>query len=84
MGKVKRYAPEVRERAVRMVMNNHGEFQSQWAAIQSVSQKTSHVPNLSSRRWTFFSTAPCKSLVIESLGSQTPMKYSNKLVGDSS
>ncbi|MCL4517675.1 MAG: IS3 family transposase [Thaumarchaeota archaeon] len=44
MGKVKRYAPEVRERAVRMVMDNHGEFQSQWAAIQSVSQKLGMTP----------------------------------------
>ena len=39
MGTLKRYSPEVRDRAVRMVMDHRGEFQSQWAAIQSVASK---------------------------------------------
>ena len=35
----RRYSPEVRERAVRLVFDLQKEEQSQWAAIQSVSQK---------------------------------------------
>ncbi len=33
------YAPEVRERAVRMVCDHAGEYASQWAAIESVAAK---------------------------------------------
>lgn len=39
MSKSKRYSPEVRERAVRMVFEHEGDYASQWAAIQSISQK---------------------------------------------
>ncbi len=44
MGKIRRYAPEVRDRAVRMVMDHLGEYTSRWAAIQSVSQKLGMTP----------------------------------------
>ncbi len=30
------YSPEVQERAVRMVMEAHGQHESQWAAIVSI------------------------------------------------
>jgi transposase len=37
--KGKRYPVEVRERAVRLVMEHRGEYESEWAAITSISQK---------------------------------------------
>jgi transposase len=39
MKKSMRYAPEVRERAVRMVLEHQGEHESQWAAIVSIASK---------------------------------------------
>ncbi len=35
----KRYSPEVRERAVRMVFEHQGEHESQWAAMTSIAAK---------------------------------------------
>ena len=39
MNKLPRYAPEVRERAVRMVLEHQSEYSSQWAAIGAVAAK---------------------------------------------
>ncbi|CAG4903120.1 MULTISPECIES: hypothetical protein [Acidithrix] len=39
MARVKKYSPEVRDRAIRMVTDHRGEYPPQWAAIQSVAQK---------------------------------------------
>jgi transposase-like protein len=39
MNTTKRYSPEVRERAVRMVLEHRGEYDSEWAAIGSIAQK---------------------------------------------
>ena len=39
MNTEKRYSPEVRERAVQMVLEHQGEHPSQWAAIGSIATK---------------------------------------------
>jgi transposase len=39
MGKATRFSPEVRERAIRLVVEQEGEHESQWAAIRSVAAK---------------------------------------------
>jgi transposase len=39
MGKATRFSPELRERAVRLVREQEGEYESQWAAIRSVAEK---------------------------------------------
>ena len=39
MGRNKRYPQEVRERAVRMVFDQQGQYASQWEALRSISSK---------------------------------------------
>ena len=39
-----KYSPEVRERAVRMVLNNEGQHESRWSAILSISSKIGCAP----------------------------------------
>ena len=39
MNTSKRYSAEVRERAVRMVLERRGDYDSEWAAIGSISEK---------------------------------------------
>ena len=50
MNTSKRYSPEVRERAVRMVFEHAGDHDSQWAAIQSIAGKLGCTTE-SLRRW---------------------------------
>ena len=39
MNRSKRYSPEIRERAVRMVFEHQREYESEWAAMCSISSK---------------------------------------------
>lgn len=38
------YAPEVRQRSVRMVLDHQGDYPSRWATIESVAQKIGCAP----------------------------------------
>jgi transposase-like protein len=44
MKKSNRFSPEVRERAVRMVLEHRGEYPSLWKAIESIAPKIGCVP----------------------------------------
>mgnify|MGYP006288366717 FL=1 len=46
----KRYSPEVRERAVRLVLEQQGEYPSRWASICSIAGKIGCTPE-TLRRW---------------------------------
>src|SRR5574337_1151169 len=50
MNTAKKYSPEVRERAVRMVFEHTADHDSQWAAIRSVAGKLGCTTE-SLRRW---------------------------------
>ena len=39
MNRATRYSPEIRERAVRMVFEHQAEYESQWAAMNSIAAK---------------------------------------------
>ena len=39
MSRVKRYSPEVRERAVRMLFEHEKDYESRWAALVSIASK---------------------------------------------
>jgi transposase-like protein len=45
MSKANRYSPEVRERAVRMVLEHEREYPSQWQAICSIASKIGCSPD---------------------------------------
>lgn len=44
MTKQRRFSPEVRERAVRLVLEHQGEYTTQWAAITSIAGKIGCAP----------------------------------------
>ena len=44
MKKTNKFSPEMRERAVRMVQEQRGEYPSLWAAIESIAPKIGCVP----------------------------------------
>ena len=45
MSKANRYSPEVRERAVRMVLEHQADYPSQWQAICSIAGKIGCSPD---------------------------------------
>ena len=44
MNKTKKFSPEMRERAVRMVQDHRGEYPSLWAAVESIAPTIGCVP----------------------------------------
>jgi transposase len=50
MSRPSRYSPEVRERAIRMVVEHEGEYGSRWAAVRSIASKIGCSPEVL-RRW---------------------------------
>jgi len=50
MSTVSKFSPEVRERAVRMVVDHGGEYDSEWAAIRSIASKVGCTAE-TLRRW---------------------------------
>jgi transposase len=50
MGRPTRFAPEVRERAIRMVLEHQGDHGSQWATISSIAEKIGCSPE-TLRKW---------------------------------
>ena len=50
MSRTSKYSPEVKERAVRMVLNQESEHGSRWAAVKSIASKIGCSPEVL-RRW---------------------------------
>ena len=50
MGRPKKYSKEVRERAIRLVLENEEEHGSRWAAISSIAEKMGFAPE-TLRKW---------------------------------
>jgi transposase len=50
MGRPSKFSPEIRERAVRLVLETQGQHESEWAAIVSVAGKIGCTPE-SLRKW---------------------------------
>ena len=50
MARPSKYSPELRERAVRMVLDHAGDHPSQWAAIRSIAEKLGCTSEVL-RRW---------------------------------
>jgi transposase len=50
MARPTKFAPEVRERAIRMVLEHQGDHASQWAAIESIAGKLGCSPE-TLRKW---------------------------------
>jgi len=50
MARTSKYSPEVRERAVRMVIEHEGEYGSRWTAVKSIAPKIGCSPECL-RRW---------------------------------
>ena len=50
MGRPSKYSPELRERAVRMVMEGLGDYGSEWEAIRSIAAKIGCSPE-TLRKW---------------------------------
>ncbi len=44
MSKISRYSPELRERAVRMVLDNRPDYPSEWAAFPAISKLLGMTP----------------------------------------
>ncbi len=44
MKKSNKFSPEVRERAVRLVLEHRGEYRSLWSAVESIAPKIGCVP----------------------------------------
>ena len=45
MNKTRKFSPEVRERAVRMVQEQRGQYPSLWSAVESIAPKIGCVPH---------------------------------------